>query len=416
MAVATPAEVGPAARRAPLIALLVADVVSLTGNAITALAIPWFVLETTGSPARTGVVAFAGLVPTVLAALFGGALVDRFGHRRMSVLADLLSGGTVALVPLLHQTVGLPFGVLLGLVFLGALFDAPGATARAALFPDAVAGAGLRLERANAASQTIHRLAQLLGPVAAGLLIAGFGASNVLWLDAASFAVSAALVAALVPRPTAAAAPRGRYFDDLREGLAYLWRDRLVRALALTIAITNLLDAALSAVVLPVYARDVYGRAGVLGLMFGGFGAGAVAGSLLYAAVAPRLPRRATFLAAFLVAGLPRTILAAAPPLPVAVAVIVVAGLAAGPLNPILMTVWQERVPAELRGRVFGASTAIVLGGAPLGVLAAGYGLDVVGLSTTILLIGACYLLATASMLVNPALREMDDRVVGRGS
>ena len=394
--------------RTPVVALLAANAVSMIGNVLAALAIPWFVLETTGSAARTGLVGFATVLPTVLAAFFGGALVDRIGHRRTSIVADLLSGVTVALVPLLHQTVGLAFWQLLVLVFLGALFDAPGATARTALFPDIVVASGLRPERANAAYQTVQRLSQLLGPLGAGVLIAGLGASNVLLVDAATFAVSAGLVAVAVPTETVPdTARRGRYWDEIRDGLRFLGRDRLVRALVVVIATTNLLDAALSAVVMPVYAREAFGSAQALGLIYGSFGAGAVAGSLLFGAIGHRLPRRSTFLLSFIALGLPLWVLVAMPSLAVVVASRAVAGVLAAPINPILMTVVQERVPAELRGRVFGTLTAGVLSAAPLGVLVAGYGVEGIGLRPVLATIAGCYLLATASMAITPALREM---------
>ena len=70
------------------------------------------------------------MLPTVLGALLGGAPLDRLGRKRASVLADLASGASVAAIPLLYHTVGLAFWQLLVLVFLGALLDAPGNTAR----------------------------------------------------------------------------------------------------------------------------------------------------------------------------------------------------------------------------------------------------------------------------------------------
>src|SRR5688500_5629348 len=96
----SPAPPVPAGRR-PLLALLGASAVSLVGNQLTALAIPWFVLHTSGSAARTGLVGAAIMLPTVLASFLGGAIVDRLRPKRTSILADLLSGVTVALVPLL---------------------------------------------------------------------------------------------------------------------------------------------------------------------------------------------------------------------------------------------------------------------------------------------------------------------------
>ncbi|MDQ4058578.1 MAG: MFS transporter, partial [Actinomycetota bacterium] len=114
----------------PLLVLFGANAVSLTGNVMTLTAVPWFVLQTTGSAAMTGIIASLNFLPIVLANLFGGAFVDRLGYKRASVIADLTSGFTVALIPLLYVTVGLPFWLLGALVFLGALLDAPGSTAR----------------------------------------------------------------------------------------------------------------------------------------------------------------------------------------------------------------------------------------------------------------------------------------------
>jgi hypothetical protein len=93
----------------PLVALYTANAISLSGNVLTLIAVPWFVLQTTGSPAQTGVTAAVELVATILAAFFGGALVDRLSYRRASVLADLASGATIAAIPALYATIGLAF-------------------------------------------------------------------------------------------------------------------------------------------------------------------------------------------------------------------------------------------------------------------------------------------------------------------
>jgi MFS family permease len=128
------ATAGRWSRRLPLFSLFAANTISFVGNVLTALAIPWFVLQTTGSVAQTGLTAFFSTLPLVLSAFFSSALVDRLGYQRTSVLGDLASGLTVALVPFLTQTVGLAFWQLLVLVFLGGLLKAPGSTARSALF------------------------------------------------------------------------------------------------------------------------------------------------------------------------------------------------------------------------------------------------------------------------------------------
>src|SRR5436853_2119911 len=180
--------------RVPFFALLSANAISWIGNVMAAVAVPWFVLQTTGSPVKTGLTAFFEALPVVIAAFFGGAIVDRLGHKRVSIIADIASALAVVLIPLLHNTIGLAFWQLLGLVFLSALFNIPGGTARGTLLPELIERAGIRPERANSAYQAIPRLAILLGPPLAALLIVAIGASNVLWFDAATFAASAAIV------------------------------------------------------------------------------------------------------------------------------------------------------------------------------------------------------------------------------
>ncbi len=203
-----------ARRRRPLYTLFLANAVSMIGNQITNLAIPWFVLTSGGSAVDVGLVGVFTFVPIVLAAFFGGAVVDRLGHARTSVISDLLSAGAVALIPVLHMTIGLNLWTLLALVFLGALLDAPGNTARMSLLPDVAGEAGMPLERANSAFQTIQRGSSMVGPVLSGALIGLIGAANVLWVDAVTFLVSAALILRLATPDDAAggagsARPRG---------------------------------------------------------------------------------------------------------------------------------------------------------------------------------------------------------------
>jgi MFS family permease len=389
-----PAATAPAVRQIPFDALILADAVSLTGNAMAQLAVPWFVLETTGSVARTGIVAFFGLLPTVLAALLGGAVVDRLGHRRASLTADAASMVAVGMIPLLHAAGLLGFWLLLSLVFLGAVLDAPGAVARAALLPTLAERAGFRLERANAVHEVIESGAQLAGPVVAGLLIAWVGPGDVLWVNAATFAVSALLVGGLVPAvgPETRGCNEGRYVEDLMQGVRFVFRDPPIRSIFVSAVALNLLISPLFSVVLPVLMA-AYGNGNAVGLgsVIGAFGGGSVVGASVFGAVAHRLPRRATFLTGVCAIGAAIGVVALLPPLPVMVGVMLVGGMISGPNGPLVATVLQERTPPALRGRVFGATAAVGFAGAPLGVLAAGYLLEAVGVQATLLGIAATF-------------------------
>ena len=401
----------PVPRRAPLYALYAAETVSLAGNAVAQLAIPWYVLITTGSATLTGLAVFFNFLPIVLAAFFGGVVVDRLGFRATSIVADLASAAAVAAIPLLESTVGIELWQLFALVFLGALLDAPGATARAALLPDVVELAGARIERASGIRSGIQQSAILIGAPIGGVLVAAFGATAALWLDAASFLVSAALVGVFVPRPDASTASeeKGKFLAELAEGIRFIWRQRVLRAVVLMVLLTNLLEAPFP-VVMSVFAREEYGSASDLGLMFGVFGGGALAGSLVYSAIGHRLPRRRTFLWCF--TGIPIAYLALAtlPSLPVALVALAFTGLVAGPINPLLFTVTTELVPTQLRGRVFGAVRGGAWAAIPLGTLLGGVIVGAAGVAATFLAIGVLLALVVAYGFVNPAFREMDRR------
>jgi MFS family permease len=402
------ATVASGTSRVPVYTLLIATAISLLGTRLTGVAVPWFVLVTTGSAAKTGLTVFFTTLPLFLSGFFGGALVDRLGFKRTSVLADLFSGATIALIPLLYYTVGLAFWQLLLLVFLADSLNTPGNTARQGLWPDLTELAGYRLERVNAARQGIGNLAGLLGPPLAGALIAVVGPGRVLWLDAATFLASAVAVAVAVPATRRAPARAGRYLAELLEGWRFIRRDRLIFALFTFDSISNFLGYPIFFVVLPVYASRVLGSSVALGVLLAGFGGGSLAGALLYGAVGHRLPRRATFIWSFLLSSLPFFALAITPPLGVAVAAMVAIGLTYAPFTPLLTTVAQERTPAALRGRVFGMLTAVSFAASTPGVILVGYLLDVVSLRAMLLAFAVANLPVALAMALNPALRAMN--------
>jgi MFS family permease len=398
-------------RRVPLYALFLADTISVSGNIVALVAIPWFVLQETGSAAFTGLAGFFTFLPVVFAAFFGGVVVDRLGFRTTSVVADLASAAAVAAIPALHLTVGIELWQLFALVFLGALLDAPGATARRALLPDLVELAGMPMERATSITQAIRQGAFLVGAPIGGLLVALIGAPNTLWVDAASFIASALLIGLLAPvAVTAVREESTGYFADLAEGLRFVWRDRLIRAVVVTVLLTNFLDAPLSPVILPVLVDAEFGEAEYLGLLLGVFGAASVVGAAAFGAIGHRLPRRRTFVIAFFACAIPYLALATTPSLPAMLVIAAVFGICGAPLNPILATVAYERIPVALRGRVLGTSTAVAYAAIPLGIVVGGLLVEAIGVGPTLFAVGLCYFAVTAYGFFNPAFRGMDVR------
>ncbi len=390
-------------RRAGLVALLGAVAVASVGEAMIVVAVPWFVLETTGSVARTGFVVAVASVGAGLAGFAAGPLVDRVGFKAMAVASYLLGGAAAGAVPLLHAAGRLDFAALLGLVLMASLLDIPGVAAVSGLVPSLARSAGVPLERANALLSGVRQISQLCGPTLGGLAVVLVGSAGVLLVDAAACGLAALVVALGVPAAAGRPGTAGTegYAARLCSGLRTLRQHPLLRALTASSSAFNGLDSGFSGVVLVTYAYQYLGSAAHLGVLLTAFGAGTAAGLFGYAAVGHRFGRRRTYLTAGCCAGLLIAPLAALPPLPVAAV--------AAPVAPVRATALQCAVPYGRYGRVVTAVDALALTAVPLGsslavVLVAG-----LGLRPTVLLIAAAYLAVVAACAAAPAFHRLDE-------
>lgn len=402
--------------RARLRALLAVQAVSRTGNVVTTVAVPFAVLARGGSATDVGIAAFAATVPIVLGGPFGGALVERVGFVRSSVASDLVSGATLLAMPVLAWTVGLPFWALLSLVFVSGLLDLPGESARRVLLPGLARSAGVPLERAVGHFEASQRLSVLIGAPLGGVLVAAAGPMAALVCTAVAFG-TAALLAAVLVRPAeddgaaagTDAAPASGYWRDIAEGFRFCVRDPFFRLVIALVLVTNLLDAARSTTLLPLYAADTLGGAQALGFVTGTCGGAAFLGSVAFGYVAHRVPRRITFVLCFVLAGGPSLLVPALGlGLPWMLAASALSGLAAGSLNPILGAVELERIPEHMRARVFGLLGAGSWAGIPLGGLLAGFAADGVGVQATFGAVVVLYTLVTLAPLTGGAWRLME--------
>ncbi|MFN8195916.1 MAG: MFS transporter [Nocardioidaceae bacterium] len=342
-------------------------------------------------------------------------VIDRVGGRRVAIVCDAASVVAVGLVPLLHAVGLLTLPVLLGLVALGGALRGPGDAAKYTLVPAVSAEAGVPLERTTGLTSGVERTASMLGAAFAGGLVALIGPAPALLVDAASFGLSA-LVLGWTTRRLVARPPADRdegtaegYWAQLRTGWRFLRQESVVLALSLMVAVTNLLDLAYSAVLVPVWAHDSGRGAGTVGLVFSVFAGASIVGALAAAAYGERLPRFKLYVLAFLVTGLPRfVVLAVGAPLGAVLAVCVVGGFASGFLNPILGAVFYERIPAHVYGRVSSLASSLAWGLMPLGGLTGGLVVAGIGLSPGLLVIGIAYFAATMAPLVLPSFRAMD--------
>ena len=404
--------------RRGLLGLFIADGVSTLGTRMSALAVPWFVLMSTGSASAAGITAFAELGPLVTAQALGGPAVDRLGAWRTCVVGNVTAALGVGAIPVLYAIGALPFGVLCAVLVVVGVARGFADTAGSVLVPGVVERAGWPMARATGLHDGVRRLAQLVGAPLAGGLIALVSAPAVLLGDAASFAVAVVIVLACVPRAAQpdrpVTQPRSRsairtYSAELIEGFRFLRGDRLLLGIAVMIAVTNLLDQSWSAVLSPVWARDVARSPVALGLLAAALGMGAVSGNVVLSWLGPRLPRRLTYGVGFLLCGAPRLVaLAVATTVSPVLVVVLLGGLGAGVVNPIVGAVEFDRVPRGLQARVLGTTNAVAWIGMPFGGLLAGLGVDHWGLRPTLWAAAVVYFATTLVPFLFPVWRQLD--------
>jgi MFS family permease len=370
-------------RHPGLLGLLARDVVSLAGSQMTWVAIPWFVLTTTGSPTRMTIVLAVESASLAVFGFFGANIATRLGARRTMLVSDAVRAPLIALIPILHAAGQLSFGVLLVLVAAMAAFTTASYASKSSILPDLVGEDEAVLAEANALLQAANRLAMILGPPLGGALIGVIGATSVLYVDAATFVVGFLLVGTLVHGGGAVVdtdETRG-----LTAGFRFLVRDPLLRGWGFAVVVSDATWLALFAV-MPVLVIERYGEdAQVLGWIWGAWGAGAVLGSVIAFRIVARIDR-------LLVASLgeigmtaPLWLLLSEQPAAAVVATMFLSGLANGVINAPIHAIVQLRIPRALRAKVW--SVVIVMTallGPPL-LAATGPALEWVGLRPTLL-------------------------------
>ena len=400
----------------PVIGLVTSEAFAYTGTRLAMIAIPWFVLETTGSPALMGLVTLFELGSYTLARLFVGPVLDRVGQRAVSIRVDLLAAVALLAVPSLFSAGLLPFPVLLVLVTVIGLATGPSEAAKVSLSPFVAAAANVRLERVTGLTGTVDRLSMTVGPIAAGAVVAALGALTTLYVNAALMVLSALVMTFLLRRGTetagrAEADPEADdgYLARLHSGWRAVWGDLPLRTLVAMILVTNIVDVAVMSLALPIWAHEGGWGPQAVGLVAGALGGASVAGSLVAVWIGHRLPRRTVFFAAMVVAGPPRIlVLALDVPLWAVLVVWAVSGLGGGLINPILSAVIFERLPPNMVGRGMSMVGALARIGAPIAAPGIGAAIGLLGVAPVLVAGAAVYLAAVSLPALGRAARGLE--------
>src|SRR3954465_8336311 len=287
-------------------AIVAAEVVSSIGSSMTGLALPWFVLATTGSATKLGLVLGIGSIPFVTLPLPAGSLIARIGARQTMVITDAARLPLLAAIPALYSLDVLSFPLLVVLVALTNVCTAAHMPAQRLILAEVVGDEETVVARVNAYLDGAQTTAPLVGSALAGVLIAALGASNVLYVDAATFGVAAIAVGVFVPRgrPIAAAAQRG-----VLAGVRYILRSRLLVVLCVS-TLTMEVFFALFVTTLPVFAYSDYDQnSRIAGIFYAAMGAGALLGMPVVPAAVRRFGALHVGAAGFVLPSIPKQLL-----------------------------------------------------------------------------------------------------------
>ncbi|HET7434654.1 MAG TPA: MFS transporter [Thermoanaerobaculia bacterium] len=359
--------------------------VSLVGTWITRVATSWLVYRLTQSEMLLGVVAFAGQIPLLVLAPFGGVLGDRWNRRRILIITQVCSAVQSLVLAGLALSGHITVAQIIVLQVVQGIINAFDTPARQAFVVEMVDDPE-DLPNAIALNSSMFNASRIVGPTIAGILIAAVGEAWCFVLDGVSYI--AVILSLLAMRFVARERPRkeSHLIDELRVGVKYVLGFAPVGALLLQVTLVSVMGMPY-AVLMPVIAAQVlHGSAHTYGILMTASGFGALLGTVYLAArhSVLGLGKVIVFATLMLSAGLiafsfSRSLLVSVLVLPLVGAGMMLQSAAA---NTILQTVVDEK----LRGRVMAFYTMAVLGTQPLGSLMAGALADRIGASYTILI------------------------------
>ncbi len=399
-----------------LIGLLTAELVSLTGTAMTFVALPWFVLATTGSTAKVGWVLAAEMLPIAIFGIPAGTVIAKLGAKKTMLISDAARGPLMLVIPILHSTGHLSFAALLGTTFAIGIFAAPYLASSRLVVPEVAGEDEQAVASVNAVLSGVQQLTLLVGPVLAGVVIAATSPATVLVVDACTYLFSFLVIAIVVrvgKRVEAAARQKG-----VLSGVKFLLSDSLLGPITIAACVVNFVAQGILLGVQGIAFFRYDANANALGFLFAGFGVGALAGAVVAQQATQKVPLPKLAAVAIVAMPLPLFLLSPTTPWPVATLIIGVFAFFVPLVQAPITGLLTMRTPAELRPKVFTGFMTLATMAGPFGFIAAGYLLRRVSLGSFFIGLPALLMLgglAFAGVLLRHQRGETGDLAVASG-
>ncbi|HZT07200.1 MAG TPA: MFS transporter [Chloroflexota bacterium] len=391
----------------------ISQVTTNVGTWMQMVATGWLVLQLTNSPALLGFNAVVQAVPILAFALVGGIIADRVDRYRLTVASYVVQIIPDALLAWLVMTGRIEVWHVFTYSVVSATISAFATPGRQAFIPSLVPKRDLL--SAMALNSVTWQGAAVVGPALAGVILAIWGLPGSFNINVASDFVSLAAILAVRLPPMPPRVSQASGWSDIREGMAFAWRDQHVRTLLISVAVVTFL-ARPYANFMPVFARDVFdvGPEG-LGVMLTLPAVGTiVSGALL--AVAGRIPLVRTFIATALGLAVALIAFCVTRNFPAALALLFVVGACQSSSTTIINTVLQEVIDERIRGRVMSLFMLCTWGSWRVGSLPMGIAADLWGAPLAVGVSAAALLALLVPMSRSRGLRGPVEQVVATPS
>ena len=399
----TPGRAPHPLRNAKFRSLWIGATISLLGDQFYLVALPWLILQMTGSGVALGTILMAAAIPRAVLMLMGGAVTDRISPRRIlmtTASARTVFVGAIAALVWLHV---LHLWFLYVLAFGFGVADAFSFPAGGAFLPSLVEQD--QLVQANATMQGTTQLTMIAGPAPAGVIVKLFGSAWAFFLDAVSFLFVIAALWRLPDPPQNQTQGKPGLWKSIGEGLTYVNQDTALRSLMLIAAVLNFCLAGPISVGLAALSKQRFDSATAYGFLVAAVAAGGLTGTLS-AALFARSHLGALLLGVSALMGICTASVGFLHSIWLIAGVLFVLGLASGSVGVHINAWFQKRVPREKLGRVVSVLMFAAVGLMPVSLAVAGV-LVQWSLVCMYLLSGASVLAVVAFAAANGAAKEI---------
>lgn len=396
-----------------LLKVITSQSLSTLANQIVAFVIPWLVLAHTGSAFNAGVVAFAAGTAQVIGTLFGGIIIDRIGGRVTSIASDILSFGTILILPVALYFDFIPFWLILVTHTAGILSDGPGMVAKDTMIPITSKYNKVPLLRASSIQEVLQGTAMFIGPMTAGLLVAAITEGATLLVVAAIFVLCALLIFRVKKQKIVHEQPMTirQSWADMREGFVFLMKEPLLGPLTILGTIFVGLFMPLATIIFPAWFVFAGQNAEALGIFLGAQALGGLLGGLVFTTIATKVSGYVWMILSNILSTIFfGAMLFVDPGSWWAVALSFLVGTTSAGFYPIMNTAYYSRTPEKLFGRVNGASWALSLVALPVTSLLFGWIINLTSATIALGIVVASNAILTIVVWLYPSMKLLDTR------